>query len=153
MTDLITKKTNEEFWPLLLPCLRLLPCVCRKWVEFDDFRRNQNNGQIVACQDRRINVVETFVWLRKARCYVVEIIFIEDYQGGEQIVKKLKDLLVSFTNNRITKRIHLNGVFVRNCTAWNSGGWRDQPFCVSRCISISLDRVDDSVNISRRMSF
>ena len=153
MTDLITKKTNEKLRPLLLPCLRLLSCVCRKWIEFNDFRRNQDNGQVIACQDGRINVVEIFVWLREARRYVVKIILIKNYQGGEQIVEKLNYLSVSFTNNRIIRRIHLNRVFVRNCTAWNSGGWRDQPFCVSRCICISLDRVNDFVNISRRMGF
>ena len=95
-TDLITKKTNEELWPLLLPCLSLLSCVCRKWVEFDDFRRNQDNGQIVACQNTRINIVETFIWLGEARCYVVEIILIENYQGSEQVVEKLNDLSVPF---------------------------------------------------------
>ena len=153
MSDLITKKTNEKLWPLLLPCLGLRSWVCRKWVEFDDFRGNQDTGQIVACQDGRINVIETFVWLREARRYVVEIILIENYQGGEQIVENLNDSSVSFTSNKITRRIHLNGVFVRNCTAWNSGGWWNQPFCLSRRISINLDRVDDSVNISRWMSF
>jgi len=77
--------------------------------------QNLNDGQIVACQDGRINVVKIFEWLWEAQCYVVEIMLVEDYQGDKQVVEKLNGMSVSFATNIMTMMIHLNGVFMRNC--------------------------------------